>query len=128
MSKFSSTGLWKSFFSLFLLLMLFFSLILAVPLSVASPPEEFRSDLITIHLPDAVDKQQMPNTLFLHDKHTQALKDKNCQKCHLKKNDIFVFKFNRLEDTGYDADKKLYHENASPVIRKIGIWVLSPGH
>ncbi|MDA3896643.1 MAG: hypothetical protein PF482_10910, partial [Desulfobacteraceae bacterium] len=28
----------------------------------------------------------------------------------LKENDIFVFKFNRLKDAGYDADKKMYHE------------------
>ena len=110
MSKFSSTGLWKLFFSLLLLLSLFLSLTMPLPLSVASPPEEFRSDLISIHLPVAVDKQQMPDVLFLHDKHTRALKDKSCQKCHLKEDDIFVFKFNRLKDAGYDSDKKMYHE------------------
>jgi len=110
MSKFFSTGLWKSFFPLFLLLILFLFLTLAAPSSAASPPEESRSDLITIHLPDAADKQQMPDALFLHDKHTRALKDKNCRECHLKENDIFIFKFNRLKDAGYDADKKMYHK------------------
>ena len=104
MSKFTPTGLWKFFFPLFLFL------ILTPFLSGASPQEEFRSDLIAIRLSDAADKQQMPDALFLHDKHTQALKDKDCRECHIRTNDIFAFTFNRLKDAGYDADQKMYHD------------------
>lgn len=104
MSKFTPIGLWKFFFPLFLFL------ILTPFLSGASPQEEFRSDLIAIRLSDAADKQQMPDALFLHDKHTQALKDKDCRECHIKTNDIFAFTYNRLKDAGYDADQKMYHD------------------
>ena len=104
MSKLPSAGLWKSFFPLF------FFVILTIPFAAYTSQKEFRPDLIFIHLTDAVDNQQMPDVLFLHDQHTQALKDKNCRDCHLKNNKMFVFKFNRLKDAGYDADKRLYHK------------------
>jgi len=104
MSNFSATGLWKSFFLLFLFL------ILTVPISVASSPDESRSDIISIRLPNTADIQQMPDAIFLHDRHTQALKNKDCRECHLISNDILIFKFNRIQDAGYDADKKMYHK------------------
>ena len=48
---------------------------------------------------------------FLHDKHTKALADKGCAECHPAEKEKFVFKFKRAKDAGYEAEKKMYHDN-----------------
>ncbi|MBW2604635.1 MAG: cytochrome C [Deltaproteobacteria bacterium] len=51
----------------------------------------------------------MPEVYFPHDKHTRTIENTSCESCHLKKENIFVFKLKRLKDDGYQNDKKLYH-------------------
>ncbi len=87
----------------------FFIFFLATPFFVISSEIESRNDLIFIQLSDDTATRQMPDALFLHDKHTRALADSDCSKCHMKEKGEFVFKFNRIKDAGYDADKKMYH-------------------
>lgn len=68
-----------------------------------------RSDLIQIRLPSLPEGDQMPGVCFPHDRHTEAIEKQSCKKCHLKKENIFVFKFNRLQDRDFETDKELYH-------------------
>ncbi len=84
-------------------------LLLAIPLSGIASENDFRNDLIFIRLSDGSVTRQMPEVVFLHDKHTEAMPGQDCSKCHVKEKNAFVFKFNRVTDAGYDADKKLYH-------------------
>lgn len=91
--------------------LLFFCLLPA--LSGSSSETESRSDLIHIRLSDDMGLREMPDALFLHDKHTRALPDQDCSTCHLKEENAFVFKFNRIRNAGYDADKNMYHEKCT---------------
>ena len=72
-----------------------------------------RSDLIRIQLADSPKARQMPEVIFLHDRHTEAIEKPSCKTCHLEKENNFVFKFKRLADTGYKPDMKLYHEQCT---------------
>ncbi|MBC2715046.1 MAG: cytochrome C [Desulfobacteraceae bacterium] len=89
---------------------LFFILILLFPLSGLATQKKLRTDLIFIQLADTDGVHQMPDAVFLHDKHTRAQTEQDCSKCHMKEKNTFIFKFNRVKDGGYDADQKLYHE------------------
>jgi hypothetical protein len=71
-------------------------------------PERF--DLIRIRLSSPPEGYQMPEVLFPHDRHTEAVENTSCEPCHLKKENIFVFKLKRLKDDGFEKDKKLYHQ------------------
>jgi hypothetical protein len=68
-----------------------------------------RSDIVHIRLPAPSEGYKMPEVNFLHDLHTDALDKNSCQKCHQKKEDDFIFKFNRTEDLDYKKGKELYH-------------------
>jgi Class III cytochrome C family/Cytochrome c7 and related cytochrome c len=68
-----------------------------------------RFDLIRIRLSIPPEGYQMPDVFFPHDRHTEAIENTSCESCHLKKENIFVFKLKRLKDDGFKNDKKLYH-------------------
>lgn len=53
----------------------------------------------------------MSGVTFLHDLHTERVKENDCSVCHLKENDSFVFKFKRLKDTDTQTDMVVYHDN-----------------
>ncbi|MBF0230971.1 MAG: cytochrome C [Desulfamplus sp.] len=63
-------------------------------------------DLITIEGGD-----QMPGVKFLHDLHTEQVKENDCSVCHLKQDGQFVFKFKRIKDTDTKTDMAIYHDN-----------------
>ncbi len=95
----------KRFFRLLLSAIIFFLFY-----SSANPDQPLhRFDLIQIHIPDPPHAYEMPAVTFLHDRHTQALGQNNCQKCHLKKETRFCFQFMRTETLGYFKEKDLYH-------------------
>ena len=101
------TGLGKTIPAIFFIL---FILFLSIPFSVLSSDNELRNDLIRIQLSDTLSVRQMPAAVFLHDNHTKALTDKDCSVCHMTEKNQLAFKFNRLKDGTYDADRKMYHE------------------
>ena len=52
-----------------------------------------------------------PTVEFNHAGHTEALKDKGCEACHLKDSDGIVFKFGRTEDLeDPETLRDLYHD------------------
>lgn len=107
MFKLSFFGRRKTVFFGFVLIFL----VLSFPFIGIASKNDHSADLIIIRLADTADNnKEMPDARFLHDKHTTALKNQDCSKCHLKENNAFVFKFNRTKDAGYDLDKELYHE------------------
>jgi hypothetical protein len=71
--------------------------------------DNHRSDLVTIRLSAPPEGYKMPEVIFLHDLHTDALDKNSCQKCHQKKETDFIFKYNRNEDLSYENGKELYH-------------------
>jgi hypothetical protein len=70
-----------------------------------------RPDILKLAFAAKSGKPEMPSVAFLHDRHTEVLEKEGCQACHPSKNDKVVFKFKRLEDMGYDAQMKVYHDN-----------------
>ncbi|MBT8356896.1 MAG: hypothetical protein KJO61_03910, partial [Deltaproteobacteria bacterium] len=56
-------------------------------------------DIIMIDLPAIPGGEQMPAVRFFHDRHTDALKGKSCNECHLKKDNSYIFKFKRTKDS-----------------------------
>ena len=92
-------------------LFLFLLFLLTIPFWAFSLETGSFSDLITIRLSDDSAPQRMPAARFLHDKHTKALADKGCAECHPAEKEKFVFKFKRAKDAGYEAEKKMYHDN-----------------
>ena len=90
-------------FSLIIIIILFCS-----PYGNTSQNQE-RFDLIRIRLSSPPEGYQMPEVFFPHDRHTEAIENKSCESCHLKKENIFVFKLKRLKDDGFKNDKELYH-------------------
>ena len=70
-----------------------------------------RPDIITITLDAAPGSPEMPTVQFFHDRHTEVLKEKDCSACHPKKDQKLVFKFKRTQDSGYDKDMAVYHDN-----------------
>jgi hypothetical protein len=74
-------------------------------------PDMIMADIIMIDLPAIPGGERMPAVRFFHDRHTDALKGKNCGECHLKKNNSYVFKFKRTEDGDTETDMNIYHNN-----------------
>lgn len=73
---------------------------------------EPRADIVTIDTLARYEKLELPVVTFYHDQHTDALakQGKDCAACHKKEDDgKMSIKFMRLEDTGYDSVKELYH-------------------
>ncbi len=72
-----------------------------------------RSDVITIDTLSVFGKLERPPVVFLHDKHTDALEEKNkdCAICHLSEDERLSPKLKRLEDTGRKAVMNIYHNN-----------------
>jgi len=72
-----------------------------------------RPDVITIDTLAAFGKLERPPVLFLHDQHTDALKEQNkdCTTCHLSENERLSPKLKRLEDTDSKAVMDIYHNN-----------------
>lgn len=71
-----------------------------------------RPDIVMIDLPALPGGEQMPAVQFFHDRHTEALKGKkDCKFCHQQKDNQFIFKFKRLEDSGTNKDMDIYHDN-----------------
>jgi len=70
-----------------------------------------RPDIVTIDTLKVFGKLERPPVLFLHDKHTDALKlkDKDCQSCHLSANERLSPKLMRLEDTDRKSVMDIYH-------------------
>jgi hypothetical protein len=65
-----------------------------------------------IDLPAVPGSEQMPAVQFLHDRHTEALKDqKDCSVCHQQKDQNYTFKFKRLKDSQPETDMTIYHDN-----------------
>jgi len=74
-------------------------------------PDIIMPDSIMIDLPALPGGEQMPAVRFFHDRHTDALKGKNCGECHLKKDNSYVFKFKRTKDGDTETDMNIYHNN-----------------
>ncbi len=74
-------------------------------------PAYGRPDIIEIDLPAIPGGDQMPGVQFLHDLHTEQIKGNDCSVCHLKKENSFVFKFKRIQDTDTKTDMAVYHDN-----------------
>lgn len=121
MTNIASTGHRKYIFIAIAAALLFFPRIGDASQPAGAP------DRIHIRLTDAGAKREMPGAGFLHDKHTAALTDQTCSACHLKEKDRFVFKFLRLKDGGFDADKRLYHEKCAGCHEERGKKGLSSG-
>ena len=64
-------------------------------------------DVITIDLSIESTKNEMPAVDFFHALHNEV-SDGKCIECHTQKNDAFVFKFKRTDET---ASMELYHDN-----------------
>ena len=72
-----------------------------------------RADIISIDSMRAFGKLERPPVTFLHQKHTQALEEKNkdCAACHLTENDRLVPKYMRLKNTAQQEVMDIYHAN-----------------
>jgi predicted CXXCH cytochrome family protein len=74
--------------------------------------DDMRPDILMIDLQAIPGGEKMPAVQFLHDVHTQRVKEKkNCSTCHLEKDQQFVFKFMRLDNGTTETDMAIYHEN-----------------
>ena len=75
--------------------------------------EQPRVDIIRIDGLKAFGKLERPPVVYLHQKHTEALADKNkdCSACHLSEKNRMSFKYMRLEDTTKKAVMEIYHDN-----------------
>ncbi|MFV0422158.1 sulfate respiration complex hexadecaheme cytochrome HmcA [Oleidesulfovibrio sp.] len=69
------------------------------------------SDLIRIEVIKQFGDLELPPASFRHDKHTAALKDKDCATCHKTVDGKMSLKFQRTEDQSADQLKTVYHEN-----------------
>ncbi|HCY87168.1 MAG TPA: cytochrome C [Desulfobacteraceae bacterium] len=87
-----------------------FPFIVAASVSMNEAPTDLRPDILVIDIPSSPDHKDMPKVMFKHDLHTEAVEGQ-CIKCHDKKDDRFVFKFKRTEDTAENDFMDLYHEN-----------------
>ena len=69
------------------------------PLSEKAP--EPRVDIVNIDGLKAFGELERPSVIYLHQKHTEALaqKNKDCAACHLSEKDRMSIKYMRLEDT-----------------------------
>jgi hypothetical protein len=74
---------------------------------------EKRADLFQIDSLKAFGKLERPPVMFLHQKHTEALEQKNkdCTTCHLTEKDRLVPKYMRLKDSAKLTVMDIYHAN-----------------
>lgn len=79
----------------------------------SGPAIEKRADIIRIDNMKTFGALERPPVLFLHQKHTEALaqKNKDCTACHLVENKRLVPKYMRLENTTKQAVMDIYHVN-----------------
>ena len=72
-----------------------------------------RVDIIRIDGLKAFGKLERSPVIYLHQKHTEALaqKNKDCSACHLAEKGRMSFKYMRLEDTTKKAIMNVYHDN-----------------
>jgi len=79
----------------------------------SGPAVERRADIIRIDNMKTFGALERPPVLFLHQKHTEALAEKNkdCTACHLVENKRLVPKYMRLENTTRQAVMDIYHVN-----------------
>jgi Class III cytochrome C family len=79
----------------------------------SGPAVEKRADIIRIDSMKIFGTLGRPPVLFLHQKHTEALAEKNkdCTACHLVENKRLVPKYMRLENTTKQAVMDIYHVN-----------------
>jgi hypothetical protein len=76
--------------------------------------KEFRADIVIIDNMNQFDDLDRPPVQFPHDKHTEAIINKNtdCDKCHKKqKNGKLSQKFMRLDNPDKDTVMEIYHDN-----------------
>jgi len=69
------------------------------------------ADLIRIDVVKQFDDLELPPASFRHDKHTAALKDKDCSACHKTVDGKMSLKFQRTADESAEQLKKVYHDN-----------------
>lgn len=74
------------------------------------PSYQLRPDIITFDLPNDTFK-----TVFLHDRHTDALqkKNKDCSACHLDDNGRMSLKFKRVKDVSPEQLTNIYCDNCT---------------
>ncbi len=73
-----------------------------------------RADIVVIDGMKSFGRLERPPVVFLHDKHTEALKDtgKDCSACHMKdEKGRMSLKYQRLEDVDRDVVMNVYHDN-----------------
>lgn len=80
------------------------------PTNDQTPPYQFRPDIITFDMLKDTFK-----TVFLHDKHTDALqkKNKDCTICHLDENGRMSLKFMRTKEVGQEELTQIYCDNCT---------------
>jgi hypothetical protein len=78
----------------------------------AEVEEQAGVSVVEIGMPEEFGALRRPPVIFDHEKHTSALKDERCDRCHpANRHDELVFKFQRTEDgTDRDALMSLYHD------------------
>ena len=74
------------------------------------PSYQLRPDIITFDMPKDTFK-----TVFLHDKHTDALqkKNKDCSTCHMDENGRISLKFKRIKDVSPEELTEIYCDNCT---------------
>jgi len=83
---------------------------------VKTPPQktlERRADIIRIDSMRVFGKLTRPPVTYLHQKHTEALENKNkdCSACHLSQDNRLSTKFMRLQNTAKEEVMDIYHTN-----------------
>ncbi|UCD82616.1 MAG: hypothetical protein JSW26_14660 [Desulfobacterales bacterium] len=83
---------------------------------VKTPPQktlESRADIIRIDSMRVFGKLTRPPVTYLHQKHTEALENKNkdCSACHLSQDNLMSTKFLRLQNTAKEEVMDIYHTN-----------------
>jgi hypothetical protein len=81
-----------------------------------TPPQktlERRADIIHIDSMRVFGKLTRPPVTYLHQKHTEALENKNkdCSACHLSQDNRMSTKFMRLQNTAQEEVMDMYHTN-----------------
>jgi hypothetical protein len=72
-----------------------------------------RADMVTIDKMAAFGALERPAVVFLHDRHTEAVKKmgKDCTACHLSENKRLVPIYKRVKDTDKQTTMDIYHNN-----------------
>lgn len=74
---------------------------------------EKRADIIRIDSMSVFGKLKKPAVTFLHQRHTEALENKNkdCSACHLSENNRMSTQYMRLRNTNSQEVMDIYHDN-----------------